>query len=338
MALGVAILGWGGCVFAHEPMKDACGRQVYFGLAVHGLPQEPAELRAMEKETGLPVSMVNVFLQWPKDPADGNFPVDTLEAVHRFGAMACITWEPLYYDHRGRERVIPAADILQGEYDAYIDRFAAKASDLGQPVILRFAHEMNLERYHWGADRSRYGPGSPERYRRMFRYVADRFRKAGAENAFFAFCPNAESVPHPERDEADWNRAGNYYPGDEYVDVLGMDGYNWGTTRTLGEHGWKSEWRTFEKIFAPIYRQLLEINPDKPMFVFETAAPEKGGDRDLWVQQAFETASEWNIQGLFWFQADKETDWRLQAGPDSRYPWAVRRMMFSPVPLFEQGH
>lgn len=320
-----------GCKEVNGKARMEPTHQMYFGLAVEGLPTETSQLRDMEKQTGLPVSMVNFFLQWPENPADTNFPGDTLKAIHEFGGLACLTWEPMYYDQSGREHMIPAQEILEGRYDGYIDHFAARIRELGYPVIIRFAHEMNLKRYHWGGDQSSYGPDSPERYREMFRYISERFRKAGADNALLAFCPNSESVPGPQ-DGADWNRAKNYYPGHKYVDVLGMDGYNWGETRTLEEHGWKSRWQTFEEIFSSIYKELREISSDKPIFVFETAASDRGGDRDLWVRRAFETAKQWDLQGIFWFQVDKETDWRLKAGPDQTYPGEVRRKIFSPLP------
>jgi len=310
-------------------------RQLYFGLAVEGLPEQPQVFQDKENKTGLPVSMVNFFLQWPQDPEEMNFPGKTLEAVHSFGAMAVVTWEPMYYDSHGQEHMIAAGDILQGRYDDYIQGFASRIKDLEYPVIIRFAHEMNLDRYHWGGSREEYGPESPERYQEMFQYVVKRFRDEDAGNALFAFCPNAGSVPSPEQG-AHWNKARNYYPGDDYVDVLGMDGYNWAYTRTMEEHGWQSSWRSFEEIFEHIYSELTSISPEKPLFVFETASPAEGGDRDVWVQNAFETASRWGLDGIIWFQVDKEEDWRLAAGEECRYPGEVRRKLFSPLPDFQR--
>ncbi len=312
-------------------------RNFYFGLAVHGLPESHEKIKTLESETGLPVSMVNFFLQWPDDPHRDNFPEKSFAAIHQAGAMACLTWEPMYYEN-GREKMVPARMIVNGEYDPYIDHFAKQIRRLGYPVFIRFAHEMNIQRYHWGGEASEYGPDSPQRYRKMFRHVVMRFEKMDAQNAFFAFCPNAESLPHPERDpEANWNRPANYYPGNSYVNVLGMDGYNWGKTRTLEEHGWESRWRSFEDIFSDIYEQLQRIDADKPIFVFETASVmQEGKDRDRWIEDAFLTAARWNIQGIFWFHADKESDWRLKADTAGVYRAPVRRNLFSPMPLFNK--
>lgn len=325
------------CTAREQKRSGGQSRDFFFGLAVHGLPESHEKIKALEAETGLPVSMVNFFLQWPEDPHRDNFPGKSFAAIHQAGAMACLTWEPMYYEN-GREKMIPAPKIVNGEYDPYIDRFAKQVRKLEYPVIIRFAHEMNIHRYHWGGEASEYGPESPKRYRKMFRHVALRFEKMGAQNAFFAFCPNAESLPHPKRDpDASWNRPTNYYPGDRYVRVLGMDGYNWGNTRTFEAHGWESRWRSFEDIFSEMYEQLKRIDPDKPVFVFETAsARQEGKDRDRWVEEAFLTAARWNLQGIFWFQADKESDWRLQADAAGGYSAPVRRKLFSPMPLFDK--
>jgi hypothetical protein len=335
MVFSTAFICGLGCTQAKDPESAPGQEKFFFGLTLEGLPQAAGQLHSLEQETGLPVSMVNFFLQWPQDPQQKNFPGHSLEAIHDFGALACVTWEPMYYDRQGGEHMIHAPEILKGEYDEYIQGVAAEVKGFGEPVLIRFAHEMNLKRYHWGSTQEEYGQQSPKRYQEIYRYVAGLFQEQGADNAKFVFCPNAESLPSPKRDPlAQWNQASNYYPGAEYVDVLGMDGYNWGQSRTLEKHGWRSSWQSFEQIFASIYEELKGLAADKPIFVFETAAAHQGGDRQKWVQEAFSTAVQWDLQGLFWFQVDKEMDWRLRAEPGSSYPGQIRREHFSPVPCF----
>src|SRR6056297_2572877 len=229
---------------------------LFFGIAVPGIDFDKQQFHSWESQVGIPLQMINFFLQWPKDPEKGHFPYSTLRSIRAFGAIPCLTWEPMFYD-QGKERMVSWRSIVEGKYDRYIRFFAQEARDWGYPFLLRFAHEMNLQRYHWGTRKEDYGPKSPQHYQEMFRYVVSKFRQEGADNAFFVFCPNAESVPNPNYDpSAGWNKAADYYPGDEYVQVLGMDGYNWGTTQTVEEDGWKSHWQSFEDIFRPLYHQL----------------------------------------------------------------------------------
>lgn len=295
------------------PQAADCGEKPSFGFVLDGYPIDSARLKALRNQTGVAPGMVTFFLQWPQNPAEGRFPVETLKAIADAGALPCITWEPMYL-LEGKEVALDARDILAGRYDSFIDRFAKSAKDSKTNIVIRFAHEMNLERYHWGGAKESYGPESPARYREMFRYMVKRFRAAGAFNVFFAFCPNAESLPHPKRDNAPWNEARAYYPGDDVVDMVGMDGYNWGTTRTRDKHGWDSSFRSFADIFGPIRLELNVIAPGKPMMVFEVASAALGGDKTVWVRDALETATSWNLIALNWFEADKEVDWRLLTG------------------------
>ncbi len=310
-----------------DPEEKVEGRDVSFGIALEGLPDSVSVFQELEQETGFPVSLINFFLQWPQDPGVDNFPGYTIEAVHEFGAVPVLTWEPMYYEDNV-EYMIPAQDILEGRYDGYITLFADRMSKLDRPVIIRLAHEMNLSRYHWGGTLEQYGPESPARYVRMFRHVVQIFRGQGTQNVLFAFCPNNESQPDPDVDpDADWNRARNYYPGDEYVDVLGMDGYNWGTTRTVAEHGWNSRWQSFEETFRDIYQELRAINADMPLYVFETSSVRQGGDRNAWIKNAVLTAGKWGLEGLVWFHVDKEEDWRMIGFRDSEYFSEIRKIL-----------
>lgn len=295
-----------------------------FGLTLQGLPVTQEQILRQEAIVGVPVRLITFYLQWPSKPEHGIFPAPSLKAIQALGALPCVTWEPMYYDQKG-EHMIPAHSITTGAYDPYLISFAQKSVAWGHPFILRLAHEMNIQRYHWGTAQDEYGPQSPALYRRMFRHVVSVFQEQGADNVVFAFCPNAESVPNTSYEPtAGWNTISAYYPGDEYVQVLGIDGYNWGTTQTRKEHGWTSSWQSLTDIFAPAVRELRKISEHKPLIVFETGSARQGGVRDEWLKQGLEKIGDWNIQGMCWFQVDKEVNWSLQwadipkAGPRLR--------------------
>jgi len=304
-----------------------------WGYTLHGYPIGEEELAAVEREGGVPARIVVFFLQWPPPGSTGGeaFPRATLETLYNRGVEACLTWEPMYLQG-GEERAIPWGKILGGEYDAYLRSFARGAKEFGRPFMIRLAHEMNISRYHWGTAGGEYGPASPEIYKKIWRHVVGVFRREGALNVRFAFCPNAESLPNPHRDPgAGWNTIAAYYPGDEWVDVLGMDGYNWGTTRTKEKDGWDSSWRSFPDIFQEAHGALRALNADKPLFVFETASVTRGGDRVRWLAEALETAKRWRLAGICWFQADKDNDWRLGADGDRAHVPVIGRFL-SPAP------
>lgn len=283
-----------------------------FGVSLDGLPVTAQMIDAAKTSTGLPVRLVQFYVQWLENtagPWEQNSLSASLDVIKSAGAIACVTWEPMHIGAGGRETVIPAERILAGDYDAYIADFARGVRDFGAPVLLRLAHEMNLARYHWGSDAAGYGPESPERYRALFRRVVEIFRAQGASNALFVFCPNVDSLPTEP-----WNRASTYYPGDAFVDVLGMDGYNWGTAHTKAIHGYDSSFRPFKDIFRPLHDELKALAPSKPVMVFETATTSQGGDKARWVAEALDTAAAWGLLAVVWFEVDKELDWPLRKG------------------------
>ena len=302
-----------------------------WGVALDGYPLGAQRLAAVKAQMGRAPRLVVFFLQWPAPGQAGEVPLATLEAISAQGALPVVTWEPMYLDAQGREQAIGAAAILAGDYDPYVKAFAQGLKQWGGPVVVRLAHEMNLARYHWGAKAQDYGPASPGLYQRLYRHVVDLARAQEADNIRWAFCPNAESLPHPRWHQAAWNRAGAYWPGAAYVDVLGMDGYNWGASRNKAQHGWQSRWQSFAQIFGELRAELIRLAPDKPLVVFETSCALAGGSRERWLAQAWEDCEQWGVKALVWFQAKKEVDWRLMAerdrqaldrlGPAGPCPW-----------------
>jgi mannan endo-1,4-beta-mannosidase len=320
IAVACALLGALGssCASAAVPQKPN------WGVALEGNPISPAQISSVRQETGLQAALVAFFLAWPEDPKRGEFPQASVGGLAAIGVTAVITWEPMFYRASdGAETIIDSDAIIRGDYDDYIQHFAHAAADSRRPLLIRFAHEMNLQRYHWGSTEAAYGPDSPTRYRAMWRHVVDIFRRSHTTNVQFAFCPNCESVPGAGSPAAaPWNAVRNYYPGNDYVDVLGMDGYNWGDTQTPAKNGWQSTWRSFESIFAGIRAELRAIAPEKPLYVFETSSAATGGDKRVWLRDLSRTAVDWQLAGVVWFEVHKEIDWRMLNGvrPDALEP------------------
>lgn len=295
-------------------VKSVCNRGAFprpiFGVALMGFPIIEEHIAAAGKAIGLPVRMVVFYLQWPEAPF---LPCTeqlialaaSLRAIHAAGAMPCLTWEPMCIGGNGMEYAIPANVILDGAYDGYLAACARIMKASGSPVLVRLGHEMNLERYHWGGPSEVYGPESPARYRKIFRHVAKVIHDQDASNIRLVFCPNAESVP-----DEPWNTPAAYYPGDDVVDLLGMDGYDWSTSQIQAEHGYDSQSRSFAVVFRPLYEALRRLAPDKTILVLETASA--GDDKLNWALHALETAREWGLYAIVWFQADKEQSWAIR--------------------------
>jgi mannan endo-1,4-beta-mannosidase len=277
-----------------------------FGFAIEGIPT-PSELNSLERATGMRPSIIMFYLQWPSEPETGIFPGEALRSIEANGALPALTWEPKFLDSEKREQMNPAESIIAGRYDTYLQRFARESRQFRKPYLIRFAHEMNLARYHWGGGLQEFGPESAEKYRAMFRHVVAVFRAEKANNVRWVFCPNADSIP-----ATPWNQIASYYPGNDVVDVVGLDGYNWGTTQTRAANGWDSEWRSFESIFATPLQELKRLASEKPAAIFETSSASEGGNKEEWILAALDSAKSLGLTGLIWFEVNKEIDWRLE--------------------------
>ncbi|MBO2946037.1 S-layer homology domain-containing protein [Paenibacillus sp. F411] len=116
-------------------------------------------------------------------------------------------------------RVLPGGDQNE-DYNQYLDmiaEFALKMKD-GQgrdiPVIFRPLHENTGSWFWWGAAFS-----SPEEYKNLFRYTVEYLRDVrGVHNFLYSYSPN-----NGFHGEAGYL---SRYPGDAYVDILGMDAYD----------------------------------------------------------------------------------------------------------------
>lgn len=289
--------------------------KMLWGYALHGHPITKQKIEEAATTAGVKPNIILFFLQWPENPSDPQvtFPRPSVRTIHQNKSLPCISWEPMYL-RDGEEHVVLAETILAGKYDEYIRNFARSAREWGHPVLLRFAHEMNIRRYHWGVRKENYGPRSPDLYQRMYRHVANIFREVGADNVAFVWCPNAESVPDTSSDNSSgWNAAENYYPGHQFVDIIGIDGYNWGTSRKQKEHGWTSHWQSAEEIFGDLINSIDTFAPDKPLMVCEFASADVGGNRKKWFPRTIKTFARWKVDGAIWFQANSELDWRLKS-------------------------
>lgn len=295
VVLFVTVVVLHGC---RQSLDNATSPSLLWGFALDGYPIDENRLTALQKQTAIDPEFINFFLQWPKQGEKGLIPVSSLDAIWKYGAVPVLTWEPFYYDDKGR-RMISYEDILDHKYDQYLSEFAVAIKAWNKPVIIRLMHEMNLKEYHWGTDG--FDDKNPDIYIQMYRYIVEFLRRKQVRNVFWAFCPNCDSVPYEE-----WNTALTFYPGHNYVDIFGMDGYDWGTPS-----------RSFGDIFLTLHNQLLKI-ADKPIIVFETATVSTGEKRLAWIEEALNTAAKWNLKGVIWFQVNKEHDWELteaESGP-----------------------
>jgi hypothetical protein len=271
-----------------------------FGVHSPPAPENGIEpIDALERELGRRISIVMWYQHW--DGWGPELVPEWVEAAGSGGRAPLLTWEPWRPPGVAQPR-FRLSRIAAGDFDEYVLRWARRLRSIGMTVYLRPMHEMNGNWYPW----SGAGHGnSPADYRRAWRHLHDLFTRAGASNVRWVWSPNAEDVPTSRE-----NRLENYYPGDDHVDVLALDGYNWGAD--LPAYG---GWSTFEEIFARAYERVARLAP-QPIWIAETASDSVGGDKAQWVRDMFATAARMpRLEAIVWFNVNKERDWRATVPP-----------------------
>ncbi|MGA5462042.1 glycoside hydrolase family 26 protein [Mycobacterium sp. NPDC050041] len=259
-------------------------------MSTQGGPLAAQELAEVGDAVGTPPE----FELWYEDFASPP-PVAKIDAVIGRAAEPVITWEPrLWHDASAEAVGAILPKINSGCYDDYLRGWADELAGVRHGVLLRFAHEFNGTWYPWST-----GAGtSAEEYVAAWRHVHHIFCERGATNVRWVWAPDAG--PISDEPLADW------YPGDECVDVLGIDGYNWGTTLP------GSRWTGPTEIFGHGLSELRRLSDGKPILVTEVGCAEAGGDKAEWIGELVRmTAAEPQVTGFIWFHHDKETDWRL---------------------------
>ncbi|KAJ3032569.1 hypothetical protein HDV00_007395 [Rhizophlyctis rosea] len=214
------------------------------------------------------------------------------------------------------------------------------ANDLGVDVLIRFAHEMNGGWYIWGH--------TPSLYRSTFARVADAVHN-GCPRTAMVWAPNngvgypmggGQYTPpkgDPRFNEMDTNGDGvvdskddpytPYYPGDQYVDWIGVSAYYYGPgppggwnnspgPNVLPDKGLIETIITTQPSSYNLYQMSLDRN--KPFMISETSAPyhmdSDPGPGELALKQAW-----WrevynadflrkypNIRAINWFEYTKK--------------------------------
>ncbi|MFA5746508.1 MAG: glycosyl hydrolase [Candidatus Paceibacterota bacterium] len=238
----------------------------------------PGSLSEFESQVGKEADMQAVFVGWGDD---GEFPSEYEGELARKEKTLVVFWEPtVNYDA-----------IVSGKWDGYIRSFSDSAKSYGGPVILAPFHEMNG---NWDVWDGTVNGNTPQKFIGGWRYVHKFFD--GVSNVKFGWAVNNESVP----DTAE-NAIGAYYPGDEYVDYIGVDGFNFG-----------DPWQSFSEVFD---RALSDVSAyRKPVYIFSMACA-SGPKKADWIKDAFavQVPKHPEVAGWIWFNENKEENWLVSS-------------------------
>jgi hypothetical protein len=269
MTAKVAALAVAALFAASLAAAQPAGARIAVGAYIPGADLHPSRVDRLAHKLGTPPAIVGIYKDWGHAIFEGS----QLRAFWRRDAMTMITLEPWG---------APLRKIASGRYDGYVRRSARAARRWGKPVLLRFAHEMNGNWYPWSRS-------SPAVYKAAWRHLVRVFRRAGADNVRWVWTPYVDPG---------WNIPfTRWYPGNRWVDWVGLDGYNWGSS-SVG-------WHSFRDLFASSYRTLKRIS-SAPMIFAEVGCGEAGGNKASWVSAAMNRVLPHmkRVRALVWWSKD----------------------------------
>lgn len=267
--------------------------------------------------------IVSTYKDWGSG-TNSAFNQAEVDAVFNKGSQAMITWEP--FDSSAADGInqsnFQLKNIYNGNYDSYISTWiqSIKATNYSKPIMLRFAHEMNGNWYPWAQQVNGNADGD---YIKAWKYVHDKFTAAGvgADKVNWVWAPN---IPYTGSTDF-WK----LYPGDAYVDTIGLDGFNYGTTESWST--WQAPWNVLGSglWFAKHANGDANVENNKPIVITETgSAPSEGtNSQGQWASDLISWLnSDPKVTGFVWFDQIKADqlntgggvkNWRIDSTTDT---------------------
>lgn len=271
--------------------------------------------RSFERDcgNGKKLGIAHFFQSFSVQGDGGEYHYPSVERINQVidaGYIPMITLEDHFVNTGANTRQPNIYSILEGHFDSFFGYWAHHIKQVKGTVLLRILHEFNGDWYPWCTVKNdRKG----ELVARAFRYIHNIFRDNNVSNVRFVWCPNSMSVP-----QESWNDIMDAYPGDEYVDFVGLDIYN-----GAGTDKGANIWRSFRKEGIENYSRLTQLKPGKPLLICESASRERramegGQTKAEWIAQMGEAlrTDMSKVRLLAWFN-EKET-FKINSSVESR--------------------
>ncbi|HEX9032792.1 MAG TPA: glycosyl hydrolase [Streptosporangiaceae bacterium] len=269
------------------PCERANAPTPFAGVAVN--PAIGANVRSFERLTGAPIHVVEFYNSFSR-------PFQRSEAAQAsaLGALPLIQLNP---------RNLSLAQIAAGQYDSSIRAYADSVRAFRCRVILSFGHEMNGWWYTWGLPHT-----TPATFKAAWHHIHDIFAARHVTNVIWSWDPTHQYQQYQSGKTA--TLASKWYPGDAYVDWVGIDGY-------MGPG------QDFRQVFGVALRSIRSVT-SKPIYLAETGVA-SGPNEARQIAELFAGARQWHMVGLIWFNMNRKNTWSLVGRPaaDAAYRKAM---------------
>ncbi|WP_416799594.1 glycoside hydrolase family 26 protein [Ciceribacter azotifigens] len=253
------------------------------------------------------VDIEHIFVYW--QALDMQALKDRMAYARQRGRDMIVTVEPYTKAANwrdGGERLF--SDITAGKFDAEIDTLCSALNAFDGRLFIRWGQEMEdpTGRYPWARDDS-------NGYKSAYRYFVDSCRGK---------LPEAEFIWSPKG----LHNLADYYPGDAYVDYIGLA--VWGN-QGVDRDRYGGE-RSFEQAFEEKYDRVARFG--KPVYIAELGVAGEADYRSDWLRSLYESILEGEfglLRGVIYFNDEEPHQWPMDYGsPD----WRIQPGWFSNAP------
>ena len=266
-------------------------------------------LRMVEAELARTFDIDHHFYRWD------NFLSDFSTENHVEPSIAerrtqFLSWKPVYEDGTN----IAWSSIAAGDHDELVRDKAGRVAALDQPVLLVFGHEANgrigefepLATVNGGHVDSK--AGSAEDFVAAWRHIHDLFAEEEVTNVSWAWIMTRAPF------EGDADQADLLYPGDDYVDWIGLDPYNFFHNQ--------QNWREMEDLMSGFTAWVDSREIDKPWILGEWGTvedPNQQGRKAEWLHNTADYfESEYRLKAIVHFDSSPENNWLYDSSQSSK--------------------
>ena len=263
------------CSFASGKLQAISGKK-YFGSFPDFCGEEDCvsidKIQAYETLVDKNLAWAYFSNNWGDD---WQFPQDAVQSIIEAGRTPFIRLMPRSeFEAYQQDPVWKLTDIINGVHDAKITAWAHQAKAVSSPLLVEFGTEVNGLWFSWngsyygGGTTDLYGdtdyPDGPEIFRDAYRHIIDLCNDTGADNITWFFHFDVYNEP----DEA-WNDPVYYYPGDAYIDWLGVSTYGPYAASEASDASVQPE-----NLLRHAHEKFRSISTQKPYAILEFGATE----------------------------------------------------------------
>jgi len=288
--------------FEHEKTTEAYNEifessedsdEVTWGIFDPSTHYELTYVEEIENNTGISLDIILEYYDLDYLPR-----VEKMREISESGRILELTYQTSKYGVFNADALY---EVLDGKHDNMIDELIIRIKELDEPVLFRPNNEMNGD---WCGYNAMYTHKETEVYKTFWRWLYERFEEADCDNVIWVWNPNWGDFPN-----AEWNHYLQYFPGEEYVDVVGLTGYNTGTYYEA------EQWKSFAEIYMPMLWEYKKHFTDYPYMITEFGSSAIGGDKGQWIESVFKQIEKLDIKAAVWWN---HVDYDTKKGVVSR--------------------